>query len=65
MEQVDEAFEAWRTRDLSQEDIAIVFLDGFNLKIRLAKRVEKIPVCCEPSECGATEDGACWPWKRV
>ena len=37
---LSEAFEVWRTRDLSQEDIAIVFLDGFNLKIRLAKRVE-------------------------
>jgi transposase-like protein len=27
---LSEGFETWRTRDLSQEDIAIVFLDGFN-----------------------------------
>jgi len=31
-------FEAWRNRDLSGEDIAILFLDGFNLKVRLAGR---------------------------
>jgi len=43
---LSQAFEAWRTRDLSEEDIAILFLDGFLLKLRLVKRVEKIPVLC-------------------
>jgi transposase-like protein len=51
---LSEGFEAWRTRDLSQEDIAIVFLDGFNLKIRLAKRVERVPVLCA---IGVRSDG--------
>lgn len=51
---LSEAFEVWRTRDLSQEDIAIVFLDGLGLKIRLAKRVEKIPVLCA---IGVRSDG--------
>ncbi len=51
---LSEGFETWRTRDLSQEDIAIVFLDGFNLKIRLAKRVERIPVLCA---IGVRSDG--------
>jgi transposase-like protein len=51
---LSEAFEAWRSRDLSPEDIAIIFLDGFNLKLRLAKRVEKIPVLCA---IGVRSDG--------
>lgn len=51
---LSEAFEVWRMRELSQEDIAIVFLDGFNLKIRLAKRVERIPVLCA---IGVRRDG--------
>ncbi len=37
-------FEAWRQRDLSAEDIAILFLDGFNLKLRLGRKVESVPV---------------------
>lgn len=41
---LSEGFDAWRKRDLSQEDIAMLFLDGFNLKLRLAGRVEKVPV---------------------
>jgi transposase-like protein len=39
-----EHFDAWRKRDLSGEDIAIIFLDGFNLKIRLGRKVNSIPV---------------------
>ncbi|MEW6357712.1 MAG: IS256 family transposase [Planctomycetota bacterium] len=49
-----EAFEAWRNRDLSGEDVAILFLDGFNLKIRLAGKVEKVPVL---SVIGLCADG--------
>ena len=37
-------FDVWRSRDLSGEDIAILFLDGFNLKIRLGRKVSSIPV---------------------
>lgn len=51
---LSQGFESWRTRDLSQEDIAIIFLDGFNLKLRLAKRVEKVPVL---SAIGVRGDG--------
>jgi transposase-like protein len=49
-----EEFEAWRNRDLSGEDVAILFLDGFNLKIRLAGKVEKVPVL---SAIGICADG--------
>lgn len=47
-------FEQWRQRDLSQESYAIVFLDGFNLKVRLAKRVVSVPVL---AALGVAEDG--------
>ena len=46
-----EQFEAWRDRDLSDFDVAILFLDGFNLKIRLAGRVERVPVLCAIGVC--------------
>jgi len=46
-----ERFEKWRNRDLGAEDVAILFLDGFNLKIRLAGRVEKVPVLCAIGVC--------------
>ncbi len=46
-----EQFEAWRNRDLSDFDVAILFLDGFNLKIRLASKVEKVPVLCAIGVC--------------
>jgi len=49
-----EAFEAWRNRDLSGEDVAILYLDGFNLKVRLAGKVEKVPVL---SAIGICADG--------
>jgi len=41
---LEEDFAAWRQRDLSGEDVAILFLDGFHLKLRLAGRVESVPV---------------------
>jgi len=41
---LEESFQAWRSRDLSGESIAIVFLDGFDLKMRLAGKVHSIPV---------------------
>jgi putative transposase len=37
-------FERWCKRDLSEERYAIVYLDGFHLKVRLARRVVSVPV---------------------
>lgn len=37
-------FAAWSSRDLSQESYPIVFLDGFHLKVRLARRVVSVPI---------------------
>ncbi|MFQ5720849.1 MAG: transposase, partial [Acidobacteriota bacterium] len=37
-------FEQWRGRDLTQERYGVVFLDGFHLKVRLARRVVSVPV---------------------
>jgi putative transposase len=51
---LSEGFEAWRKRDLTQEDIALLSLDGFRLKIRLGKKVESIPVLCA---MGTRSDG--------
>ena len=34
----------WQTRDLLGERYAVLFLDGFRLKVRLAKRVVAVPV---------------------
>ena len=39
-----ERFEEWQNRDLSEEVYAIVYLDGFHLKVRMAKRVISVPV---------------------
>ena len=39
-----EQFEQWRDRDLSEERYAILFLDGFHLKVRMARRVVSVPV---------------------
>lgn len=51
---LSEAFEAWRGRDLSGEDIGIVFLDGFGLRIRWGGRVESVPVL---AALGVATDG--------
>lgn len=47
-------FEAWDTRELSQERYAILFLDGFHLKVRLARRIVAVPVL---AVLGVAEDG--------
>jgi len=39
-----ELFSAWLGRDLSEESYPILFLDGFNLKVRMARRVVSVPV---------------------
>lgn len=37
-------FTSWQTRDLSTERYPIIFLDGFHLKVRVARRVVSVPV---------------------
>ena len=49
-----EHFARWSERDLSDESYAIVFLDGFHLKVRLARRVISVPVL---AVLGVAEDG--------
>lgn len=47
-------FATWQGRDLSAERYPIVFLDGFHLKIRVARRVVSVPVL---AALGVTETG--------
>lgn len=49
-----EHFARWNERDLSDEVYAILFLDGFYLKVRLARRVVSVPVL---AVLGVAEDG--------
>ena len=49
-----ECFEEWQNRVLSEEVYAIVYLDGFHLKVRMAKRVISVPVL---AALGVTPDG--------
>jgi putative transposase len=39
-----EAVEKWRTRDLSDEKIKYLFIDGVNFRMRVGRRVEIVPV---------------------
>jgi transposase-like protein len=47
-------FESWDRRELSGERYAILYLDGFHLKVRLARRVVSVPVL---AVLGVAEDG--------
>jgi putative transposase len=47
-------FVTWQGRDLSSERYPIVFLDGFHLKVRVARRVVSVPVL---AALGVTETG--------
>ena len=47
-------FTAWKERDLSEERYAVLFLDGFHLKVRLARRVVSVPVL---AALGVAPDG--------
>ena len=47
-------FRRWSERDVSGERYAILFLDGFHLKVRLARRVVSVPVL---AVLGVAEDG--------
>lgn len=48
-------FAEWSGRDLSQEHYAVLFLDAFHLKVRLARRVVSVPVL---AALGVAEDGS-------
>ena len=41
---MSEDFESWRTRDLANEEIVSLFLDGWCPKVRIGKRRERVPV---------------------
>jgi putative transposase len=41
---LNEAVEKWRTRDLSQERIQYLFIDGVNFDMRIGGAVDKVPV---------------------
>ena len=41
---LSEAVEKWRLRDLSKEKIKYLFIDGVNFSMRMARKVETIPV---------------------
>lgn len=47
-------FESWQHRDLSEERYGVLFLDGFHLKIRMARRVVSVPVL---AVLGVRQDG--------
>ena len=49
-----ERFKEWQNRDLGDEAYAIVYLDGFHLKVRMAKRVVSVPVL---AALGVAPDG--------
>jgi transposase-like protein len=37
-------FETWRTRDLADEDMCYLFMDGWYPKVRIGGRRERVPV---------------------
>jgi len=39
-----DAVEGWRTRDLSEETIRYIFVDGVNFSMRINRSIEKVPV---------------------
>ena len=47
-------YETWRTRDLSGEALKVLYLDAIWLRVRLAKKIEKLPVAVA---IGVREDG--------
>ncbi len=53
------AVEQWRGRDLSQERIKYIFVDGVNFDMRVGDSVEKVPVL---AAIGVTETGPDWYW---
>jgi putative transposase len=52
--QLKALFTTWQTRDVCGERYAVLFLDGFHLKVRLAKRIVAVPVL---AALGVLENG--------
>lgn len=52
--QLEDAVEAWRERDLSEEKIKYMIIDGVNFSMRVAGSIEKVPVLVV---IGVREDG--------
>lgn len=52
--ELSEAVERWRLRDLSQEQIKYIFLDGVNFHMRIGREIEIVPVL---AAIGVTEAG--------
>jgi putative transposase len=50
-----EAVDQWRQRDLSEERVQYIFVDGVNFDMRMGDTVEKVPVL---AAIGVTESGA-------
>ena len=49
-----DAVEGWRTRDLSDETIRYIFVDGVNFDMRIDRGIEKVPVLVA---VGVTKEG--------
>jgi transposase-like protein len=47
-------YESWRSRNLSAERLKVLYLDAAYLRVRLAKKIEKVPVA---AAVGVREDG--------
>jgi len=52
---LQDQYETWRSRDLSGEALKVLYLDAVWLRVRLAKKIEKLPVAVA---VGVREDGA-------
>jgi putative transposase len=48
-------YETWRTRELRGERLKVLYLDAAYLRVRLAKKIEKVPVA---AAVGVRDDGA-------
>ena len=55
MSRLKALFAEWNSRDLSEEPYRILFLDGFHIKVRMARRVVSVPVL---AALGVAEDGS-------
>ena len=50
-----EDFETWRRRDLAEEDIRYLIMDGWYPKVRIGRRRERVPVLVTLGVCGDGE----------
>ncbi len=51
---LQDQYESWRSRNLSAERLKVLYLDAAYLRVRLAKKIEKVPVA---AAVGVREDG--------